>query len=107
MGFLFPFTTRNSTAERYHLDKTSLLSVISSLVLQPLPIILNAANLFAIVIRDRIGEGVGGWINTKLLYSVVEFLLSLCLESALTEFRSNNEVRIWIKASRRGGECRA
>jgi hypothetical protein len=64
-------------------DKASLLPVICSLVFQPLPVILHAADLLSVVVRDGIGEGIGGWINAESLYSVEELFLFLLYMSVL------------------------
>lgn len=58
-------------------DEAAPLPVVCSLVLQPLPVALDTANLLTVVVRDGVGHRVGRRVHAESLYSVVELLLFL------------------------------
>ena len=58
-------------------DEVTAFAVVSALILKPLSITLYASNLLTIVVRNRVGDGVGGGINTVLADAVEEFFLFL------------------------------
>lgn len=58
-------------------DEVATLAVVSALVLEPLAVSFHAANLFAVVVWNRIGDRVCGGINTVLADAVEEFLFFL------------------------------
>jgi hypothetical protein len=58
-------------------DEVATLAVVSPLILQPLPITLHTTDLLAIVIRDGVGDRVGGWVDSETTDTIKEFLLFL------------------------------
>jgi hypothetical protein len=61
------------------------LAVVCPLVLEPLSIALDAANLFTIVIWDGVRDRIGRRIDSVSLDSVKELFLFLDIELALSE----------------------
>jgi hypothetical protein len=58
-------------------NEVTALAVVCSLILEPLSVSLHAANLFAVVIGDRVRNRVGGRVNTESLNTVEELFLFL------------------------------
>lgn len=62
-------------------DKAAPLPVVRPLVLQPLPVSLDTANLLAVVVRHGVRNRVRRGINTESTDSVKELFLFLCPDS--------------------------
>lgn len=58
-------------------DEVAALAVVSPLILQPRSVSLDAADLLAIVVWNRVGDRVCGGIDAVLADTVEEFLLFL------------------------------
>lgn len=58
-------------------NEVTALAVVCSLIFEPLPVSLHAANFLAVVVRDGVRNRVGGRVNTEALDTVEELLLFL------------------------------
>lgn len=79
-------------------DEVTAFAVVRTLILEPLSIALYASNLLAIVVRDRVGDGVGGGIDAVLADAVEEFLLFLEKEEWMLDLdiKKSHCAQCWI-----------
>ena len=89
VALVFPFSVPRSN------NKTSSLAVISSLILQPLSVSLDALDLLAVVVWHRVRRGIGRRVNAKVFDPVKEFLFLLLFSvvSSHIYIQSNHHIQ--------------
>ena len=76
-------------------DKAAPLPVVRPLVLQPLSVSLDTANLLAVVVRHGVRNRVGRGVNTESTDSVKELFLFLLFRQPVSNAKLNVSGQGW------------